>query len=83
MGDFNIDISNGNNHNYLTKICQILKCQQIVTEVTSDPGNLIDMVFSSCSSTSSSTIECTWSEHKIFLTTIPHHTDETSLQTYD
>ena len=71
VGDFNIDICNGKNHSSLTQISQVLQCKQLVTEVTNNHGSLIDMVFSNCSDAATSTIESTWSDHKILLTTVP------------
>lgn len=65
MGDFNTEMSNAENNAKLTHISQLFNCQELVTEPTNDHGNMIDLMFSNYPNASVSTLESTWSDHKL------------------
>ena len=72
IGDFNFDIWNGKNETHLQTVSNIFSCQQLVNEVTTDYNSLIDMVFSNVPTVQASTIESSWSDHKILFIAYPN-----------
>jgi endonuclease/exonuclease/phosphatase (EEP) superfamily protein YafD len=78
VGDFNFDIWNGKNTSHLQTVSNILGCQQFITEITTDYNSLIDMVFSNEAQVITSTIESSWSDHKILFIAYP-----TSIPSFD
>lgn len=63
FGDFNIDIiSDGKFVDWMeTKF----KCKQIVSDVTTDYGSILDLIFTNIPNPISSVVECCWTDHKL------------------
>ena len=78
LGDFNIDMSNVENNAKLTHISQLFNCQQLVTEPTNNHGSIIDLMFSNYHNASVSTLESTWSDHKILFASVPYSFNQIS-----
>jgi len=75
MGDFNIDISDQKNEHVIKELEDIFQCKQIVTEITTNYGTTIDLVFTNTTAICS-IIESLFSDHKIVFL---HHTDSDNI----
>ena len=64
MGDFNFDISTGNVE-FLHFMTETFECTQHVLKPTTNMMSLLDLVFTNIFETTTETIECYWSDHKI------------------
>ena len=71
IGDFNIDANKPENSGTLKRICQIFNCRLYSEEITTDYDSMIDLVFSNATDICTSTIENTWSDHKIVFVSTP------------
>ena len=64
MGDFNFDISTGNVE-FLHFMTETFECTQHVLKPTTNMMSVLDLVFTNIFETTTETIECYWSDHKI------------------
>ena len=64
MGDFNFDVSIGNVE-FLQFMTETFECTQHVLKPTTNMMSVLDLVFSNIFETTTETIECYWSDHKI------------------
>ena len=64
MGDFNFDISTGNVE-FLQFMTETFECTQHVHKPTTNMMSVLDLVFANIFETTTETIECYWSDHKI------------------
>ena len=65
IGDLNIDAGDSRNTEHIRRLEQIISSPQIVTEITTDQGSILDLAFSNIYDIKYSVIEHTWSDHKI------------------
>jgi len=64
VGDFNLDITNYHNKEHLNHIENIFLAKNIVQEVTTNYGSIVDLAFTN-TNLQCSCIESVWSDHKI------------------
>ena len=69
MGDFNFDISTGNVE-FLQFMTETFECTQHVLKPTTNMMSVLDLVFTNIFETTTETIECYWSDHKIITAVI-------------
>ena len=69
MGDFNFDISTGNVE-FLQFMKETFECTQHVLKPTTNMMSVLDLVFTNIFETTTETIECYWSDHKIITAVI-------------
>ena len=63
MGDFNIDVSDGNSQ-FVQFMLKELQCNQLVKETTTNQNTTIDLIFTNIKQTKNGVIHMPWSDHK-------------------
>ncbi len=65
MGDFNFDISNGCNGNFLKFMKEKCFCNQVMKKMTTKYKTLVDLIFTDFPDVQTEVLKAYWSDHNM------------------
>ena len=65
MGDFNLDVANESNGNFLKFMKEKFSCYQVLNKMTTKYETLVDLVFTDFSNAQTEVLEAYWSDHNM------------------